>query len=196
MERVLARHEWQPRADAHRARVDDFTAGHRERARRGQTHPVWDFLFSYYSLRPRQLRVWHPGFGIALSVAGGYLERHGYVEVDQGVTVDPDYLRARAQTVRFIAGLLGSTASRPPRFSCFGMHEWAMVYRTDEVRHTGLPLRLGAAGTNAVLESMPLRCSHFDAYRFFTPAAAGRNTERLTRAGQAGSEQPGCLHTN
>ncbi|MBU3751526.1 MAG: 3-methyladenine DNA glycosylase, partial [Mycobacterium sp.] len=89
----------------------------------------------------------------------------------------------------------GDTASRPPRFGCFGMHEWAMVYRTDATRHR-VPLRLGAAGTDAVVESTPLRCSHFDAYRFFTAAAVDRNESRLTRAGQTDTEQPGCLHAN
>ncbi|PRC62320.1 3-methyladenine DNA glycosylase, partial [Mycobacterium sp. ITM-2017-0098] len=72
----------------------------------------------------------------------------------------------------FIADLLRATASRPARFNCFGMHEWAMVYRAPSVRHSRVPLRLGPAGTDAVVESMPLRCSHFDAYRFFTESAA------------------------
>jgi hypothetical protein len=43
---------------------------------------------------------------------------------------------------------------------------------------------------------MPLRCSHFDAYRFFTEPAAQRNTERLTRDGQVATEQPACIHAN
>jgi hypothetical protein len=42
---------------------------------------------------------------------------------------------------------------------------------------------------------MPLRCSHFDAFRFFTGPATERNSEQLTRAGQVGAEQPGCLHS-
>ena len=41
---------------------------------------------------------------------------------------------------------------------------------------------------------MPLRCSHFDAFRFFTAPAAARNESQLTRSGQIDSEQPGCLH--
>ena len=104
------------------------------------------------------------------------------------------YLSARAETVRFIAGLLSATASRPARLNCFGLHEWAMVYRAPAVRHGQVPLRLGTAGTNAVVESMPLRCSHFDAYRFFTEPAVTRNAETLTRDGQVATEQPGCLH--
>jgi hypothetical protein len=39
-----------------------------------------------------------------------------------------------------------------------------------------------------------LRCSHFDAYRFFTEPAARRNSERLTRGSQVTTEQPGCIH--
>lgn len=65
---VLAPTEWTARAEAHRVRADAFTAAHRDRARRGESHPVWDFLFTYYNLRPpRRLRVWHPGYGVMLS---------------------------------------------------------------------------------------------------------------------------------
>ena len=187
---------WVPHADAHRERVESFTAAHRGGHRQG--HPVWDFLFSYYSLRPRQLRVWHPGYGTALAgpASGRYLTRAGYIAVTGGATVGPQYLLARLGAVGFVARLLRSTSSNPPRFSCFGMHEWAMVYRAGGVRHEGVPLRLGLAGTDAVVESMPLRCSHFDAFRFFTAPAADRNEGRPTRAGQDDWEQPACLHAN
>ena len=200
--RVLAPEDWTVRAQAHRDRVDAFTAGHRGRASRGETHPVWDFLFTYYSLRPRQLRVWHPGYGTTLAGprARDYLLRPGYLAVQSGAAVGAAYLSSRVSTVRFVGQLLWSTGARTPQFGCFGMHEWAMVYRSGAIRHTRVPLRLGAAGTNAVLESMPLRCSHFDAYRFFTSAAAERNQTPdripLNRATQANLEQPGCLHAN
>ncbi|MEH3135731.1 MAG: 3-methyladenine DNA glycosylase [Mycolicibacterium neoaurum] len=193
----LGQDAWTAREAAHRRRVETFVAPHLERARRGQPHPVWDFLFTYYSLRPRQLRRWHPGFGVALSGpdARRFLDRSGYTEIDGLVCVSDELLRSRRDTVEFIAALLRGTARRPARFNCFGLHEWAMVYRSDEVRHDAVPLRLGAAGTDAVVESMPLRCSHFDAFRFFTPAAVGRNAEQLTRDGQLAAEQPGCLHS-
>src|SRR5579875_386338 len=71
-----------------------------------------------------------------------------------------------------------------------------MLYRSDAVRHQRVPLRLGASGTDAVVESMPLRCSHFDAFRFFSAAAAPRNAGAPSRATQPQWEQPGCLHTN
>ncbi len=69
-----------------------------------------------------------------------------------------------------------------------------MVYRTDRPRHSAVPLRLGAAGTDAVVESLPVHCTHHDAYRFFTAAARPRNAVSPTRADQVALEQPGCLH--
>ncbi|WP_059019091.1 hypothetical protein [Mycobacterium sp. M26] len=195
---VLDEDDWLARAAAHRADVEALTADHQRRAQRGEAHPVWDFLFTYYSLRPRQLRVWHPGYGTALAgpAAREYLDRTGYCSRPAGVTADPEYLHSRLETVGFVAGLLQATADRPPQYTCFGMHEWAMVYRTEDVRHGAVPLRLGADGTDAVVESMPLRCSHFDAFRFFTPAAVPRNQVTPSRATQRDWEQPGCLHAN
>jgi hypothetical protein len=191
---VLGEAGWRRREHAHVQRVSQFLKTHRTQP--GLAHPVWDFLFTYYRLRPRQLRVWHPGFGAVLAgeSAVRYLDRSGYGRVPGGATVTREYLSARADTVRFIAGLLRATASRPARLNCFGLHEWAMVYRAPTIRHGYVPLRLGAAGTDAVVESIPLRCSHFDAYRFFTEAAVTRNAEALTRDTQVGTEQPGCLH--
>jgi hypothetical protein len=186
--------EWRARAQAHRRRVAEFLA-----RRADEPHPVWDFLFSYYTLRPGQLSCWHPGYGALL--AGGealryYRGRRGYTTARDGVTVSDAHLRSRLDTIRFVARLLRATASRPAALNCFGLHEWAMVYRSDKVRHQQVPLRLGAAGTDALVESAPLRCSHFDAYRFFTDRAAPRNAGSPSRATQHQWEQPGCLHTN
>ncbi|OBI78966.1 3-methyladenine DNA glycosylase [Mycobacterium sp. E740] len=188
----LSEDDWTERERRHHARVDDFLRTHRS----GEPHPVWDFLFTYYSLRPRQLRTWHPGFGVALTGAAAqrYLTRTGYGPEGDAVAVTDAYLSSRLDTVRFVSRLLTATAARPARLNCFGLHEWAMVYRAPTVRHDRVPLRLGAAGTDAVVDSMPLRCSHFDAFRFFTEPAARRNGEQLTRGSQVAAEQPGCLH--
>jgi hypothetical protein len=95
-----------------------------------------------------------------------------------------------------VAGLLRATAARPPQLGCFGLHEWAMVYRLrdGEQRHEDWPLRLGHAATDAVVESQPLRCSHFDAFRFFTEPARPLNALQPSRSAQVELEQPGCLH--
>jgi hypothetical protein len=191
---VLAEQEWRARADAHAERADALTAGHRARRARGEAHPVEDFLYTYYPTRPARLRRWHPGAGVVLA---GAAERAGwrhYTADGDGVRVDHETLLAeRAATVEFVVGLLRATAARAPHLGCFGLHEWAMVHRDDHTRHP-VPLRLGPAGTDAVVESHRIRCSHFDAYRFFTPSAAPRNTLRPTRERQVELEQPGCLH--
>ncbi|WP_330254686.1 3-methyladenine DNA glycosylase [Nocardia sp. NBC_00565] len=205
---VLAESEWRARAAAHRARLDELVGPYLERRAAGSSHPVIDFLFTYYGHKPAQLRRWHPGFGVALAGAREYDGARGYHRVEvygtpadttSGVsayTADPAYLARRRDTIAFIANLLCATASRPAQLACFGLHEWAMVYKTHDVRHQQVPLRLGGTGTDAVVESMSLRCTHFDAFRFFTPDAVGRNAQPLTRADQIAREQPGCLHAN
>ena len=94
--------------------------------------------------------------------------------------------------------MLSATAGRPAQFGCFGLHEWAMVYRqpAGEIRHDAWPLRLGPAGTDAVVESHRIACSHFDAFRFFTEPARPRNALQPTRQLQPTLEQGGCLHAN
>lgn len=192
---VAARAEWEPLARAHAAAADALTAGHRERAARGEKHPIEDFLYDYYSTRPALLRRWHPGPGIVLEDAPEHAGWRFYRD-DAGATcVDvPAFLAARGTAVTHIRRLLEATAGRPARFGCFGMHEWAMAYRAGDAMRHPLPLRLGRDGTDAVVEANPIACSHFDAYRFFTPAAAPLNGLRPTRETQAAMEQPGCLH--
>jgi hypothetical protein len=73
------------------------------------------------------------------------------------------------------------------------MHEWAMVYRQahGELRHDAWPLRLGIGGTAAVIEQATVRCTHVDAFRFFTPAGCPLNLLQPTRDTRADNEQPG-----
>jgi hypothetical protein len=194
---LLAETEWRARRTAHERRVDGWLAGHLARRRAGTKHPVEDFLFTYYSYRPAQLRRWHPGAGAVL--AGAAPEEFGpdHRVTPDGVTVDTAAVLARRRdSVAWIRDLLARTANRPAHLGCFGMHEWAMVYRLphDEVRHTAWPLRLSPARTAEVVDGTRVRCSHFDAYRFFTDAARPLNALRPTRADQAVLEQPGCLH--
>ncbi len=64
----------------------------------------------------------------------------------------------------------------------------------EQRRHASQPLRLGAAGTDEVVRSHTLQCTHVDAFRFFTPEAAPLNALQLTRDDQLRLEQPGCVH--
>jgi hypothetical protein len=191
---LLTEERWLQRRAAHERRVAAWLEPHLARQRRGEAHPVEDFLFTYYSFRPGQLRRWHPGFGVVLGgpAARSYVGTRGYVETDAGVTAVVE----RPDSVRWIADLLTATARRPAFTGCFGLHEWAMVYRSERPRHASWPLRLGTGGTDEVVESHRIRCSHHDAFRFFTPPATPRNSLQPSRSMQLELEQPGCLHAN
>lgn len=196
----LDRATWSARAEAHAERADALTAEHRDRQARREKHPVHDFLFTYYGYKPGQLRRWHPGAGVVLDDAPERAEWRWYSPApatEPGtVSVMPDaaaFAAEKPELARLVHAMLARTAARPGQFGCFGLHEWAMVYRTPEHRHE-VPLRLGQAGTDAVVEQGELRCTHIDAYRFFTPEAAPRNRLVPTRETQPLTEQPGCLH--
>lgn len=192
----LSADDWRTRGERHRERADALTAEHRSRAARGEKHPVWDFLFTYYNYRPALLRRWHPGAGIELEDASERLSWRWYSPGASEGSAVPDaalFAAEKSALAALIEQILGRTASRPGQFGCFGLHEWAMVYRDDAHRHPA-PLRLGQDATDAVVESNELRCTHFDAFRFFTPNAVPRNRLPLTRQSQPEREQPGCLH--
>jgi hypothetical protein len=192
--RVLPADEWRQRRAAHEHRVDSLVESHVERRLAGVKHPVADFLFTYYSHKPARLRRWHPGVGVVLANAATF--GPGYVEVPGGVALDlASLLERRRRAVEWIRDLMVATASRPPHFGCFGMHEWAMVYRQtpEEIRHRDWPLRLDPG---PVLERNRVLCSHYDAFRFFTPAARPLNLLQPTRNEQPANEQGGCLHAN
>src|SRR5699024_5281774 len=114
-------------------------------------------------------------------------------------TVDTAQFRQqRARMLEFVPRLLSATEARPAKLSCFGLHEWAMAYKSDKhgIRHSTVPLRLGAQGTNEVVEAHNISCSHFDAFRLYAPEARGMNLLQLTRDTMVEMEQPGCLHAN
>ena len=195
----LEREDWTARAAEHAARVDELTAGHRGRRPAGVKHPVEDFLHQYYNHPVARLRRWHPGPGVMLADAADHSRagwKHYAVEGPDLCLDSAAFVAARARTIEFVTGLLTATMSRPGTFGCFGLHEWAMVYglKQDQVRHAASPLRLSPRDIDDVVHAHEIRCSHFDAYRFFTPAALPRNTLTPTRESQERHEQPGCLH--
>lgn len=194
---------WREIERLHHREVDALVADHRLRAGQNRSHPVEDFLFTYYSQRPAQLRRWHAGARIGLVEADERREwrfhRSLPLPIGAGSVVVVDqrgFLQARSRSVRFIRQLLGRTAAAVPQFGCFGLHEWAMVFESDDHRHTGWPLRLGPTGTDDVVRQHQIRCSHFDAYRFFTPTAKPRNLLAPDLWTRDEMEQPGCLHAS
>jgi hypothetical protein len=193
---VLDEATWAARQAAHHARVDEWIVPHLNRARRGEAHPVHDFLFTYYSHRPGRLRRWHPGHGTALRGDPPHRDWPGYRRGSDGVAVDPAVVTALARLIVESTRLLAAVVDRRPQFGCFGMHEWAMVYRSEQVRHPAWPLRLSRTDLADVVDSIPLRCTHYDAFRFFTPPARELNAITPTRSAMPEHEQGGCLHTN
>lgn len=195
--KIWSPHEWIARREAHSARVEPWVKPRLERMSRGERHAVEDFLFEYYPHRPSQLRRWHPGAGVVLlgDEAREYLAISGYVEMGDGVGVGP-LAEKRRGFVEWLHGFLEGIDGRAPAFGCHGLHEWAMVYRADEVRHGNLRLRLEPKHIAELVESLPVRCSHYDAFRFFTPEARPLNRLQPTRETTPLMEQPGCLHAN
>ena len=203
---VLPEAEWRARAAAHEARVRAWTDPHQARAARGEKHPVYDFLFTYYAFRPAWLRRWHPGPDVALAgeAASEFLRWPEYREatLEDGsrvVVLDTAALPAhRREFVAWLRGLLAAMQVRPAFFGCFGLHEWAMVYRQtpEETRHNAWPLRFPPAELARIVEASAVCCTHFDAFRFFTAPARPLNKLQPTRADTAQLEQRGCLHAN
>jgi hypothetical protein len=198
---ILSTAEWQTRARIHRERVERWTKPFRERRSRLQSHPVYDFLFTYYSYSGGRLEKWHPAphehlvdsaearerfSGAAYQISGGVISR----DVNAMSAATRAMLDEVLQVMR-------ATRERAPNFGCFGMHEWAMVYGAHEVRHAEIaPLRLPQAEIDALVENRPVACSHFDAFRFFAPAAQPMNRLPLAWATRYDAEQPGCIHAN
>jgi hypothetical protein len=198
---LLPESEWTARRAAHEARVRRWTDPHQARASAGEKHPVHDFLFTYYAFRPAWLRRWHPGPDVVLGgeAAREFLRWPEYREAEGGVQLDPGALpEHRREFVGWLRGLLEGTRDRPAFFGCFGLHEWAMVYRQtpDQVRHNAWPLRFAAEELARIVEAGPVCCSHFDAFRFFTDPARPLNRLQPARATTADLEQRGCLHAN
>ncbi|MDO9379736.1 MAG: 3-methyladenine DNA glycosylase [Nocardioidaceae bacterium] len=198
--RHLAPHEWQPLRDAHRERAERWTLPHLERRSRREPHPVLDFVFEYYPYEPAKLARWHPGVGTALTGDGAdaLLALAAYRAEGDAVTVDLSRLERRREGLVWARDLMVRTASRPARTDCFGLHEWAMVHGagSEGRRHSTVPLRLGQDGTDAVTEAHQVRCTHVDAFRFFTDSGRPLNSLQPTRETQPAMEQPGCLHAN
>jgi hypothetical protein len=121
-----------------------------------------------------------------------YRVAEGVIRRDLGSLSD----QGREQ-LKEVVDVLVATQSRPANFGCYGVHEWAMVYRGHDLRHAGIaPLRLPQEEVDGFVESRPVACSHFDAYRFFAPEAKPLNRIQLEWPIRHEMEQPGCIHAN
>lgn len=194
---VMTRDEWRSKREQHVARVGSWASGRQERGSVAAWHPVYDFLFDYYSYRPSHLVRWSPGCDVLLQdCTPDELDwPDDFIATDEGCIIPAlSFPPHRREFVVWALAYLRGIAERPPSFCCFGLHEWAMVYQCKTPRHSRIPLRLSGSDIDQVVEDADLRCTHYDAFRFFTPSAAPRNRSLLTRESTSLFDQRGCIH--
>jgi len=195
---ILPREVWERRAWLHKQRVQPWIAPYLDQKSRQAKHPVYDFLFQYYSFRPAQLARWSPGPNVTIE-AEQIDDLPGspksWERTDDGWRLVP-FPNARREYLEWAIRFLGTTATRDPNFCCFGLHEWAMLYREESIRHFEVSLRLDRSAIASVVDSQNLVCTHFDAFRFFTEPARKRNQTALRRETTVEMDQPGCIHVN
>lgn len=196
---ILPYEDWFNRRTVHVSRVRPWVVDRVSRMQKNIKHPVFDFLFEYYPFRPAHLTRWSPGYGVVCE--GMTTETCDWPEwfesCEGGMSLSPHRFKAhRRPYLDWACEFLRTTAERDPTYHCFGLHEWAMVYRTTDIRHSQVPFRISPEEIAETVELQGLRCTHFDAYRFFTSDAVPKNRTALTRLTTIENDQRGCIHAN
>ena len=197
---TLSKSQWKMRVDQHFQNVTTFAQKARKRASQKEKHPIYDFLTLYYPFSLGKLEKWHPSHEETLADPDPdyFTGKHYQYESSKKCFLDPLTLSEKEQERHtFTLKLLEQTQERPALHSCFGLHEWAMVYKEQNTRHReSAPLRLSPDEINQIVESRPLVCTHFDAFRFFTSEAKPLNRHQPKLDDRLKLEQPGCIHAN
>lgn len=196
---IIPEQQWMQEKEAHEQRVDQLLGDYLQARSRHEKNPLMDFLFEYYAFRPAALRRWSPGIGVRLRFANPEtLPEISELNVgDETAYVNPAlFPQKRISSLKWMLSLLENSHNKRPSFGCFGMHEWAMVYKTERPRHDQVPLRMEPDELATFVESRPLLCTHYDAFRFFTEPAKPMNRFELSRSNFNETEQPGCIHSN
>jgi hypothetical protein len=199
-EKLLTAEEALNQASTLRAEVSERLDEYLEQRSRGRKEAVIDFMFEYYRFRPAHLMQWSPGLGCSvqktarteelLSVFDTIMDAHS-------MAIKPKRLKtARINALKWLIELQTSILSRPHIHHCYGLHEWAMLYKTQEARHPYLDLRVSELKIQETVEAQPLVCTHFDAFRFYTDEAKPLNMHELQRESMIEHEQGGCIHNN
>jgi len=195
---LLEKNIWLSLVNKHEKDLNPILLPYFHKRSAGEKNPVIDFLFEYYRFRHSHLMNWSPGIGIRLEKTD--LCEPDISELMSSQTeyfIDPKTIpENRIDSFEWITEILISSSEKPPSFGCFGMHEWAMVYKAKKIRHSYLPLRMPMKKIAEFVESRPLVCTHFDAYRFFTRDAKPLNKYKPERKSFSEFEQTGCIHTN
>ena len=196
---------WHALEKQHRERVERLADDFVSRRSRSEKHPVHDFLFTYYNFSPAKLKRWLPPLGVGLRISEAdwvqraWLDSAPMCRAGDVTALNPAHLGGSTlDLARWVAALCRAVGDRTPRLRCFGLHEWAMVYRQprQQVRHQGYELRMSPEAVAAFVDSQTVCCSHYDAFRFFTPEARPLNVFQPVLETRLEMEQGGCLHTN
>jgi hypothetical protein len=199
------RDHWLGLRQSHLTRVAEAAEAFVQRRSREEKHPVHDFLFTYYNFSPAKLKQWLPPQGVTLEIAApDLIEMPWLLKVPAIHTGDQFQLDVKAikphvkDLARWITTLCDNIQTRAPRFRCYGLHEWAMVYQQsrEDIRHQGYELRLSPEVLASFVDSQSICCSHYDAFRFFTPAAKPMNVLQPILETRLEMEQAACLHAN
>lgn len=191
---VLPAEDWTVRPNHTTAPGGRFLTPHVRAAARQKTTPGVGFHCSYYSLRPRQLRRWHPGYGVtpAGDDARAYLGRTGCSPHPGGVAGRAEHLSPASKRSVRRAPAAGHREPRPPPAQLF-QPAW-IGHGVPGARGAArpVPLRLGPAETDAMM--IRCRCAAVISMRsVVAPHRAGvaRNSRHLTRDEQVATEQLG-----
>ena len=196
---VVARDAWLLARSHHHSVTDNWVSDRLKRRSFGLKHPVDDFMFEYYPISPSKLKSWHPGFGGSIQGSSDdYSDFNNkiYEFNTQTISLSASWIEQNHEDISQTITFLESTAKKSALTGCFGLHEWAMVLGTDDVRHQDWPLRVTTGTIRETINEVGLRCTHFDAFRFFTDEARPLNPLQIVRNDQKNIEQPGCLHAN
>jgi hypothetical protein len=198
----LSHEQWTQCANTHETLVSPMADAFLQRRTVHKIHPVHDFLFTYYPFSPAKLKQWVPSFEEALQIKGKEDLRSfpdHWFELQNGtLQLNPNRLQGQALAMLpFIEQLCKNMLGKTARFGCFGLHE-AMVYKLppEQLRYTSHKLRLPPEKLARFVESQNLCCTHYDAYRFFTPPAKPLNIIKPDLETRLQNEQAGCLHAN
>lgn len=189
--------DWETVSNEHHQKVDSILDYYLSLRSHGKKHAVLDFLFEYYSFRPGKISAWNPGIHRQIRRDWNPSDKLYTLNSDDFWQLLPgDFPKKRLGALDWVITLLQNIENRPMAFGCFGLHEWAMVYKSPKVRHETHPLRLKPDEIASFLENFPIRCSHFDAFRFFTDDAKPMNLLQPDYDSRLDNEQGGCIHAN
>lgn len=197
--------EWKDKLTKHAEQVSPYTDAFVARRKKSVIHPVHDFLFTYYGMSPQKLKQWVPSFQQELDIDSIDLKHYPWLN-EYWFQSDGKILKLNPQKLNqnviglssFVKTLCQKILERTPRFGCFGLHEWAMVYKApkEHIRYQDRPLRLSEAELARFVESQKLCCTHYDAFRFFTEEAKPLNLLNPILETRLEMEQGGCVHAN